>query len=309
MPTDLNKISFIDQMHNFVRTKAQDAYFNIPKVFPGHVSKILANDFVEFTFDTVGPFTIPKVQIPQSFSKYHREPTAVGDKGLAFAADIFLGGESGQDGSTANMYPRGNLGTLTFHPISNKNWPTRDPNMFLVTAGSSGHTTQSQDTKTSLVIDSSNNITHISSNSILHQAEQNITHIAQQNITHIAQEALTHAAIGNNGIINMVVQKGLTIGAPNPSLLNDTDPPIPSLPTLVSIIGNLAANGNLSASGTISSSSGGASGNGGTLGDPIPQELVNAPVTVNGSRNGNLALASLLTGLVTLGLIVDDTTP
>jgi hypothetical protein len=35
----------------------------------------------------------------------------------------------------------------------------------------------------------------------------------------------------------------------------------------------------------------------------------NAPQTITGSRGGNAALASLLTGLVNLGLIVDSTTP
>jgi hypothetical protein len=280
MTDNFLKLDFISKIHDFVRTKVADGIQNTPKFVPGHVSKILPNDFIEFTIDATGPYTLPKLQVPQMFSKYHREPTQVGDKGIVVAGSYFIGGSSGQDGSTANLYPKGNLTTGSFQPVSNKNFPKRDPNMFLVTGGTSGHTTQSEDTKTSTVIDKDNNINHTSSNAINHTAQKDITHASM------------------TGNINLV-QKELTIGAPSSST---QDPPIPSLPTAINLIGSLAA------SGIISSSSGGATGSGGTLGTPIPAQLINAPVTVTGSRGGNAALTSLLTALHTLGLITNNTT-
>jgi hypothetical protein len=236
---NVQKISFVNQQHNFVRTKVQDGIQNTPRAVPCHVSKILPNDFVEVTIDATGPWTLPKVQIPQAFSKYSREPTQVGDKGYIVPNDYFLGGESGQDGSTASFYQRGNLTTGVFHPISNKNFPVRDHNQFLVTGGPSGHKIQSQDTTTSKVIDAFNNIIHTASQGIIHIAGnllgalpqipsglkgivnlagnvllggslpiptnlQGIIHIAEKGILHIADNALNKIIPSNlQGIVHL----------------------------------------------------------------------------------------------------------
>lgn len=42
--------------------------------------------------------------------------------------------------------------------------------------------------------------------------------------------------------------------------------------------------------------------------NPLLKRLDGTPPTVTGSRGGNAALASLLSALATLGLIVDETT-
>lgn len=280
MVDNLQKVSFIAQIHNFVRTKAQDAFWNIGKTFPGHVSKILENDFIEFTFDATGPFTLPKVQIPQAFSKYHREPTQVGDKGYAVPGDISIGVSSGQDGSTPNMYPRGNLGSLTYHPLSNKNWPKRDPNMFLVTGGPSGHTTQSQDGKTTKVIDQSNNIVDTSANILSHAA---------QTIQQIAQSGLTHAIV--NGTFNLVA-KNFTVGAPGSMVADTASPPTPPQPTaqtVFSVIGNIVASGVMAAAG-------GMAGAGSPGGPPI----ANPPAGSSGE---------VISNNVTTGIAMSNTVP
>jgi hypothetical protein len=223
------KYSFPVQQHNFTRTKTADNFQNQAKKLPCHVVTVNNDDTVVVSFDiTDSVFTLPNVTVPQAFSKYSREPTQVGDKGYVIPNDVNLGGESGIGGGTANLYPRGNLTTGVFHPISNTNNPKRDQNQFLVTGGPTGHKIQSQDTTTSTVIDKLNNIIHTASAAINHQSLSNIIHQAlqgviahtagsniihtalsgiishnAQNIQQIAENTITHA-ISGSGVFNMV---------------------------------------------------------------------------------------------------------
>lgn len=276
MPSSLNQLSLVDQLHRFVRTKTTDAYQNMAKGIPGHVSKILANDFIEFTIDATGPYTLPTIKIPQAFSKYHREPTQVGDKGVAVPTDYNLGGESGNDGSTANLYPRGNLTPLTFHPISNKNWPTKDPNMFLVTGGPSGHTTQSQDGKTSTVIDNQNNINHTSSAAITSKA------------------ASTNTVSSTNQGVNIVTSPSgqVTVGASNNPNAN---PPIPSLQTIMNVIGSITASGMMSAAGGFGGTPGGGTPPAGSMGEVI-SSVVTTAINLTSGAVTQIATITLTSG-------------
>lgn len=358
------KVSFTTAVHSFTRSKIADNQQNAPKAMPCHVSKILPNDFLELTFDVVDSvFTLPKIQVPQAFSKYSREPTQVGDKGYVVPNDFSLSGESGQGGgATADLAPRGNLITGTWHPVSNKNFDTRDPNMFLVTGGPrgpggpGGHTIQTHDKTTSTVLDHLNNIIHTASNGIRHTAVKDILHSALQNITHMATMGINHfaaniihSAVGTithyagtnithaveSGVLNLV-QKELNIGSaafsiPGPNDKETKAPPIPSLPAIVNLIGTLSSStinstGGINAAGAISAignitsaasifAAGGMSAAGGmtsggapVMTEPVPPELVNARVNVNGDVMGNTALTSVIAALVKLGLITDLTT-
>lgn len=285
MPNDIQKVNFIANIHNFVKTKIADSINNEPKGLPGHVSKILPNDFVEFTIDATGPYTLPKLEIPQAFSKYHREPTQVGDKGVAVGSSINIGGSSGNDGSTANMYKRGNLTTGTFHPISNKNFPTRDQNQFLQTGGPSGHKVQSADTKTSTTIDNSG------SGKIDHVASKGITQTATNgDIDHTAAQGnITHGAI--NGVMNLV-QKTLNIGKAADST---TIPPVPSLPTIMNLIGSLTASGSMGAAGGFGGNSSGSGAAAGNVGEVI-SSVVLSPVTLTAATGINVAFITLTAG-------------
>lgn len=285
MPNNIQKINFVSKIHDFVKTKVSDGINNTPKHLPGHVSKILPNDFVEFTIDATGPYTLPKLTIPQAFSKYHREPTAVGDKGYAVGASINIGGSSGQDGSTANMYSRGNLTTGTFHPISNKNFPVRDPDQFLVTGGKSGHKTQSADTKTSSTIDNSG------SGKIDHVAAKGVTTKATTgdiNASAIVGN-VTHAAA--NGIMNLV-QNSLNIGkAADPNAF----PPIPSLPTIMNLIGSLTASGSMGATGGFAGAPGGSAATAGNVGEVISSN-VTTPISLVSTIQTNITSITLTAG-------------
>jgi hypothetical protein len=316
------KFAFVEQLYSYARMQSAGNIQNLPKVIQGHITKILDDDFLEFTIDATGPYTLPKLQIPQAFSKYHREPTQVGDKGYAVPNDFYLGGESGQSGGTADMYPRGNLATHVFHPVSAKNFDKRDPNMFLVTGGPSGHTIQSQDKSTSTIIDILNNITHVSSASISHTAAQNIIHAASQvmshsaqNIQHIAQDKLISAVTSAQGEIQHIAQS-ITMGAPSGSIRTDPPtPPNPTLPTNLNVIGSITATGSINApSGQVGAGNGppgppGPPGPQGQQGPPGAPITGTVPQTVTGITGNNTALESLLDGLVAMGLIINNTTP
>ena len=302
------KLSYITQLHKFTRTKAADNQQNQPKTFQGHVSQILENDMLEFTLDATGPFTLPKLIIPQAFSKYTREPTQVGDKGYAVPNDFSISPTDGVSGGTANMYPRGNLATHVFHPISNKKFDQRDPNQFLVTGGPSGHKTQTQDKSTFHLLDFLNNIIHNSSAAINHVANSNIihqalegliSHTAGSNILHtalsgiishnaqsiqqLAKDEITHA-ISGSGMFNLVASH-FTVGAAGgmeteistletPEQSDLTFPlPLPSIPNVPKPTAQTLFNiiGSLTASGNISA--GGmisAAGFGGAAGGGFP---------------------------------------
>jgi hypothetical protein len=315
------KYSFVNQLHNFVRTKTADNQQNQPKTIQGHVSKILPNDFLEFTIDATGPFTLPIIKIPQAFSKYHREPTQIGDKGYAVPNDYYVGGESGDSGGTANMYQRGNLATHIFHPISAQSFPTRDQNNFLITGGPTGITAQSADTKTNINIDyaqGKDSLIHNAVKDMLHTAgiggSGNIQHILQGagNIEHTIQQAgsiihtvkegnISHFIQQTGNIINSTTQGNITNIADLGSITSlaqsismgagiivATDGTTRLAPTTVSIEGDLNCSGNISG---------------------VPSGLANAPQTVAGSIADGTALTSLLAALVTLGLILDNTSP
>jgi hypothetical protein len=307
---ETQKISFVRNVHAYVKTQAEGEHHIQPKKMPCHVSAIKDNDMIELTFDVTGPFTLPKIVVPQSFSKYHREPTQVGDPGFVTMGDFSLAGPSaaGSNGAapTASLHLRGNLANGVFQPISNTKWPKKDPNMFLVTGGPSGHTTQSADGKTSKIIDALNNILHISSNGIIHQAEQAIAHISGQTLTQAASQ------------INHVAQN-FTFGAPSTTIVitkvaTDTSAPptIPTIPepvekTIMTVIGDLHATGIITTP-TGSVGPGGSAGPQGPQGPPGAPIQGTLPATITGAKGGNTALASLLTALVTMGLIVDHTT-
>jgi hypothetical protein len=296
------KLSFISQLHNFTRTKAADNQQNQPKTFQGHVSQILENDMLEFTLDATGPFTLPKLVIPQAFSKYTREPTQVGDKGYAVPSDFSISPTDGVSGGTANMYPRGNLATHVFHPISNKNFDQRDPNQFLVTGGPSGHKTQTQDKSTFHLLDALNNIIHNSSANIAHTALNNLLHTVTQGIMshvspqiqQIASQALT---IANTGDMINLVAKHFTVGAPSSEFVLETfadnsttppTPPTPSAQTIFNVIGSITASGNISAGGMISAAGFGGAPGGGFPGAGASGEIIFSNITAGATITSDI---------------------
>jgi hypothetical protein len=370
MVDNSQKISLVSQLHNFMRTQAQNKQQNEPKEMQGHVSAILENDFLEFTFDAKGPYTLPKIKIPQAFSKYHREPTQVGDKGYIKSNDFYLGGVDGNSGGVASMFQRGNLATGVFHPVSEKQFAARDHNNFLITGGPTGITAQSADTKTNINIDYGQG-----KDSLVHNAVKDMLHIAgtggNGNISHIIHEAGNIlATVQGQGNINHTAQQGdithnakqisdtaqldITKAAPMIALQGLTLPTrMAPEDTIVTITGILNCSGPISGgaaetdidrqtingniydralrgtiyliatqiimeneninTGVTEDTEVEIRGDLNVTGDingrlSYLPGLEQAPITVTGSRQQNVALENLLQALQDLGLIIDDTT-
>lgn len=82
---------------------------------------------VTVNFEVTG-VTIPQVTMPILGSQYIRLPIQVGELGVTYPIDVSIAQIAGLVGGTANMVRRGNLSTLVFAPIGNKNWSAVDPN-------------------------------------------------------------------------------------------------------------------------------------------------------------------------------------
>jgi hypothetical protein len=135
---DALKHPFAVSMGGWAYRKTNDAQERQPKSIPCHVTKV-DKDFITVAFETQNNiFTPPTVKIPQSWSKFSREPTQVGDKGYAVPGDYYLGGVTDDAGGSTDFYPRGNLTTLSFNGISHKKSPDRDYDQLTHMGGPTG---------------------------------------------------------------------------------------------------------------------------------------------------------------------------
>lgn len=132
MSNNAQKTPFARQLHQFGDDKSQDWLQSLPQRMPVTVTAIVGN-LVTVSFDgNWAPYTLPTITIPRAESQWGVSPIQVGDKGFTTVSDKYLGGQSGQGGGTADLYPRANLTDLAFSPVLNTSLaPGRDPNAFL----------------------------------------------------------------------------------------------------------------------------------------------------------------------------------
>ena len=114
------KIPLSRTMPNLVERGALDAIGALGLALPGHVVAV-SGAIVTVAFDVAG-VTLPQVTMPVGGSQYVRLPIQIGDIGVAVPASVYLGGASGLGGGVATLYQRGNLSSLIWQPIGNKNW-------------------------------------------------------------------------------------------------------------------------------------------------------------------------------------------
>jgi hypothetical protein len=142
---DSEKNPFVKRLAEWSYTRINDRFEREAKSIPCHVVKV-EKDFVHVAFETQnGVFTPPVVKLPQAFSGFGREPTQVKDKGYAVPGQYYMGGVSDYAGGRTNFYPRGNLTSLSFHPVSKIDAPKRDYDQHTETGGPSGWTVKVMD--------------------------------------------------------------------------------------------------------------------------------------------------------------------
>ena len=125
MPNDSLVTPLAFTLPHMAANKATDKAQSQPQFMPCTITAV-TKELVTVKFEVTSGFTLPQVTIPQAFSEWVRLPTQVGDKGYAVPSGYYLGGQSGQGGGTANLYPRGNLTPLVFVPISQMAFPNND---------------------------------------------------------------------------------------------------------------------------------------------------------------------------------------
>jgi hypothetical protein len=135
---DSHKNPFQYRMNAWSHRQINSGREQEPKSMPCHVTKI-EKDFVHVAFETKNSvFTPPVMKMTQAFSRFGREPTQKGDKGMAVPGDYYMGGITQFAGGGTNFYPRGNLSSLSFNPASNLKAPKRDYDQHWETGGPKG---------------------------------------------------------------------------------------------------------------------------------------------------------------------------
>ena len=120
-------------LNRFARAKAADQIAQTGKSLPCQVVSVKGS-IVQVAFQVTSPpgwppVSLPNVTIPVAGSEYIRYPIQVGCKGVAQAADAYLGGMSGIGGGVATLTSPGNLTALVFQPIGNNGWFAVDGNI------------------------------------------------------------------------------------------------------------------------------------------------------------------------------------
>lgn len=154
MGSNTSKLWLQRKLNETAIGRAQQAIRSTGRALP---CRVMAVDgalvTVNFEVDTT-PWTIPQITIPKAESPWIRMPTQVGDFGITMPGDVYLGGVSGIGGGVATMTQRGNLSSLVFVPISNKNSAPIDQNAAQI-QGPNGAIIQTDDGNTSIVVNGS----------------------------------------------------------------------------------------------------------------------------------------------------------
>lgn len=150
------KTPFQRGMNEFARRKVLDGLQVVGKSLPCSIVSV-DGWIVEVKFEVnAAPFTLPNVTVPVASSRYDYLPLQVGDPGVVRAADARLGGISGLGSGTANLSLPGNLSSLVFDPIGNKEYEApSNPNVRVV-QGPDGVTIQDLDSDTTIVLTKTN---------------------------------------------------------------------------------------------------------------------------------------------------------
>lgn len=123
--SDAQKTPLSQTLSSFSTAQALNEIQKRGTGLPGTVVAV-SGPIVTVSFDVSG-ITLPNVTLPLFGPEYIRYPIQVGDLGVAFPVGLYIGGVSGLGGGTADTTLCGNLATLVWFPIGNRQW-TASPN-------------------------------------------------------------------------------------------------------------------------------------------------------------------------------------
>lgn len=129
--SNAQKIPLAPALDKFTRTRIQDQIQLTGKALPAQVVAV-DGAIITVKFLLSSLFTLPQIDCPLFGPEYIRYPIQVGDLGVVFPSDFYLGGVSGLGGGEATLRSVGNLAALVFFPIGNKTWFSVDPDQVTI---------------------------------------------------------------------------------------------------------------------------------------------------------------------------------
>jgi hypothetical protein len=136
--TNAQKTPYVVGINQHSTRSNQNAIQRLGKTYPCSVIAVTGS-IVKVKFEITDPtLTLPPPTMPVFGPEYIRYPIQVGCKGMAIAADAFLGQMSGLGTGIATFAQPPNLSALMFMPFGNLNWPATDPNTLVLYGASNG---------------------------------------------------------------------------------------------------------------------------------------------------------------------------
>lgn len=154
MSTSANKLWLQKVQNTLSQLRAQGEIARLGRALPCRVVSVQGSLVtVAFEIDAA-PLVLPQVTIPKAESQWIRSPTQIGEYGMTVPSDVYLGGISGLGGGTASMTRRAPLAALVYVPCAAKSYNAVNTNAAYI-AGPQGAVLQTEDGKSSLVINES----------------------------------------------------------------------------------------------------------------------------------------------------------
>lgn len=124
--TNSQKTPFLRSFNDAMRVRAGNRQATTGKTYPCTVTKVTGS-IVTVKFEvSQPPFTLPQSTMPVFGPEYIRYPIQVGCKGMAIAADAFIGAMSGLGTGVADLSEQPNLSCLMFMPVGNVGFSSVD---------------------------------------------------------------------------------------------------------------------------------------------------------------------------------------
>jgi hypothetical protein len=117
--TNAQKLPLQRSLSDIARVRAGNRVATTGKTYPCSVTAVHGS-IVTVKFEiNQPPFTLPPATMPVFGPEYIRYPIQVGCKGMAIAADAFIGAMSGLGTGVADLSEQPNLSALMFMPVGN----------------------------------------------------------------------------------------------------------------------------------------------------------------------------------------------
>lgn len=118
--SSVQKTPLTRTLNRFATKRAVEVIQRLGRSLPGTVLSV-SGSIVTVNLEVKGE-TLDQVTMPVFGPEYIRYPIQAGGKGVCFPVDTFIGNVTGLGSGTPDDTLQGNLSTLVWFPVANKNW-------------------------------------------------------------------------------------------------------------------------------------------------------------------------------------------